>query len=70
MIGEQHFSWSAFGSLALCQCHLHDSPPTGTAKPLNNQKCNEKVEVLIAFPLTTLSAIGYTEFLQVRFSAN
>lgn len=52
------------------QCHLHDSSPTGTAKPLHNQKCNEKDEVLIAFPLTTLSALGHTESLQVRFSGN
>lgn len=67
MIGEQHFSWAAFGPTGLCQCHLHDSPPTGTAQPLYNQKWNEKVEVLIAFPLTALSAI---ESLQVRFSGN
>lgn len=67
MIGEQRFSWAAFGPPVLCQCHLHDSPPTGTAKPLHNHKWNEKVEVLIAFPLTTLSAI---ESLRVRFSGN
>lgn len=64
------FFWCAFGSSALCQCHLHHSSPTGTAKPLHNQKCNEKDEVLIAFPLTTLAGLGHTESLQVRFSGN